>query len=144
MSVSEHELNEYLETAIWSSTDESDESGGEPLDRNFSTDDFTDEAREEARAELEAFENDMDRAVDALGDDYEGSTEGWPHDFWLNRNGHGAGFWDRPERYGEELAEALDVLSKRYGEKHVIIVEITPRDVDVAGEGEPEYALEFM
>ncbi|AUQ95962.1 hypothetical protein PhaeoP66_03220 [Phaeobacter inhibens] len=24
------------------------------------------------------------------------------HDFWLTRNGHGAGFWDRPETYKSE------------------------------------------
>lgn len=29
------------------------------------------------------------------------------HDFWLTRNGHGVGFWDRPEIYGEEGAETL-------------------------------------
>lgn len=136
MSVSERELDEYLETAIWSSTDESDESGGEPLDRNFSIDDFTDEAREEARAELDAFEVEMDRVLDALGDDYEGSTDHWPVDFWLNRNGHGAGFWDKEDRYGKALAQALDAISKRYGEKHVIIVSDPDRDGDDA--------LEFM
>src|SRR3990172_722524 len=25
------------------------------------------------------------------------------HDLWLTRNGHGTGFWDRPEIYGEDL-----------------------------------------
>lgn len=29
------------------------------------------------------------------------------HDFWLTRNGHGAGFWDRPEIYGDEAAAEL-------------------------------------
>jgi hypothetical protein len=24
------------------------------------------------------------------------------HDLWLTRNGHGAGFWDRPEIYGDK------------------------------------------
>ena len=35
------------------------------------------------------------------------------HDFWLTRNGHGAGFWDGdwPEPYGEMLTKA----SKNYG-----------------------------
>jgi hypothetical protein len=26
------------------------------------------------------------------------------HDFWLTRNGHGAGFWDRPKLYGDYKA----------------------------------------
>lgn len=25
------------------------------------------------------------------------------HDLWLTRNGHGAGFWDRPEVYGKDM-----------------------------------------
>lgn len=37
-------------------------------------------------------------------------------DFWLTRNGHGAGFWDRPEVYGEEAAEKLTELCKGFGE----------------------------
>lgn len=32
------------------------------------------------------------------------------HDLWLTRNGHGAGFWDRPELYGEDLANYLTSL----------------------------------
>lgn len=32
------------------------------------------------------------------------------HDFWLTRNGHGTGFWDRPEVYGDELSEYLTSL----------------------------------
>jgi len=32
------------------------------------------------------------------------------HDFWLTRNGHGAGFWDGdwPEKEGENLSKACD------------------------------------
>lgn len=29
------------------------------------------------------------------------------HDLWLTRNGHGVGFWDRPEIYGQALSEEL-------------------------------------
>lgn len=38
------------------------------------------------------------------------------HDFWLTRNGHGAGFWDRPKIYGEELADQLTRASIACGE----------------------------
>lgn len=31
-------------------------------------------------------------------------------DFWLTRNGHGTGFWDRPEVYGEDNAKKLTSL----------------------------------
>lgn len=32
------------------------------------------------------------------------------HDLWLTRNGHGAGFWGRPEIYGEDLADYFTSL----------------------------------
>lgn len=39
-------------------------------------------------------------------------------DFWLTRNGHGAGFWDRGAgEVGEQLTEA----SKAYGESHLYV-----------------------
>ena len=37
------------------------------------------------------------------------------HDFYLTRNGHGAGFWDRPELYGATVATTLTRESKVYG-----------------------------
>jgi hypothetical protein len=38
------------------------------------------------------------------------------HDFWLTRQGHGTGFWDRPEVYGRALADALTLTCKAIGE----------------------------
>ena len=38
------------------------------------------------------------------------------HDFWLTRNGHGAGFWDRPELYGNPETRALTAAAEEYGE----------------------------
>jgi hypothetical protein len=37
------------------------------------------------------------------------------HDFWLTRNGHGAGFWDK-DISTEENRTALTELSKAFGE----------------------------
>ena len=44
------------------------------------------------------------------------------HDFWLTRNGHGAGFWCRdelenidPEDMGESLGDRLTTAAKTYG-----------------------------
>lgn len=39
------------------------------------------------------------------------------HDFWFTRNGHGVGFWDRPEIYGEQLAEQLTEIAESFGEQ---------------------------
>lgn len=37
------------------------------------------------------------------------------HDLWLTRNGHGTGFWGRPEIYGEANAVLFTRLSKIIG-----------------------------
>lgn len=37
-------------------------------------------------------------------------------DFWLSRNGHGSGYFDRPEYYGETGAESLQALAESYRE----------------------------
>jgi hypothetical protein len=31
------------------------------------------------------------------------------HDFWLTRNGHGTGFWDRPEIWGSNADKLTDL-----------------------------------
>lgn len=41
------------------------------------------------------------------------------HDFWLTRNGHGAGFWDRPEIYGDENADKLSDSARSFGHRDV-------------------------
>lgn len=52
----------------------------------------------------EAHEALLERAYDADG---YGGPEQAGHDYWLTRNGHGAGFWDRGlGRIGEALSEA--------------------------------------
>ena len=41
------------------------------------------------------------------------------HDFWLTRNGHGAGFWDGD--WKEPAATALDKSSKAFGEVNLYL-----------------------
>jgi hypothetical protein len=36
------------------------------------------------------------------------------HDFWFTRNGHGVGYWDRPEVYGE-YTDLFTRLAKQSG-----------------------------
>ena len=38
------------------------------------------------------------------------------HDFWLTRNGHGTGFWDRKDFYKDNLARRLTDWSERFGQ----------------------------
>jgi hypothetical protein len=105
-------LRGYVECAVWSSTDPDT---CEPLDDVFSPDDISDESLESMSVELEAFiaANFMDcaayckqRGADHLG-----------HDFWLTRNHHGAGFWDRG--LGDP-GERLTAAAHQFGESYLM------------------------
>ena len=87
----------YLDTALWSSTDDD----GSPLDESYGIDDFTDEFIAEAKQDCAAF-------IAANEKDIAGKYARAGHDFWLTRNHHGAGFWDGdwPKDIGERLTEA--------------------------------------
>jgi len=108
----------FLETALWSSTDNSDDSGGEPLDKNYSIDDIAPESvaglsadcrrfQHENAADLKAAYEHGIRNSDA-GDEFSAG-----HDFWLTRCGHGAGFWDGD--YPEPQATRLTKASEKFG-----------------------------
>lgn len=38
------------------------------------------------------------------------------HDFWFTRQGHGVGFYDRPEVYGDMLANRFTEKAQAFGE----------------------------
>lgn len=100
----------YLECALWSSTDNADDSSREPLDSNYSPDDIPEDVRERLRAECIDFVAANCETLDKAGADF--AQHG--HDFWLTRNRHG-GFWDRG--YGEvghELTEAARAYLEVY------------------------------
>lgn len=102
-------LQAYLEAALWSSTDENEL----PLDDRFGIEDFSEEALKQATEDaidfLKANEKDLEAAGSSWG--YHG------HDFWLSRNGHGAGFFDRD--YGA-AGDRLQEAAKVYGSLHII------------------------
>lgn len=84
----------YLTCAFWSSNDESTPQGGEPFDSNYDISDIAPEAIAKTVADCAKFEaeNAADIALAELDSDRAG------HCFWLNRNGHGSGFWDEYSR----------------------------------------------
>lgn len=93
----------YIECALWSSTDASDEYGGETLDANYGIDDIAPACLKEMIEDCRAFQEACADDLDAAGQDDAQSG----HDFWLTRNGHGAGFWDRGlGEVGERLSRA--------------------------------------
>lgn len=94
----------YLETALWSSTNED----GTPLDDLASVDDLSPESVRAMTEDCVSFVWANRAALRESGQD--AGQAG--HDFWLTRNGHGAGFWDRGLG---EVGERLTKASKPYG-----------------------------
>ena len=101
----------YVAAALWSSTDNADERGGRPLDDNYT-------ARDIARSSLKSIARDCARFIKTNRRDLasycghlvrhadrSSCMEFAGHDFWLTRNGHGSGFWDR-DGVGESGAPA--------------------------------------
>ena len=106
--------NAYISALLWAEHDES----GEPLDANYSEEDLAPEALEQIEADCAAFFNANATLLNdtnclRYGPDF-GPVVRAGHDFWLTRNGHGAGFWDGD--WAEPVGEALTVAAKSFGE----------------------------
>jgi hypothetical protein len=98
----------YLRAALWSSTDDDEE----PLDKEYDISDIAPEAVRKARKDVERFFNQAGHLLAGMAPDFVG------HNFWLTRNHHGTGFWDRdlgPK--GDELTD----LSHRFGEQWMYV-----------------------
>lgn len=94
-----------LETALWSSTDLA--SNSEPLDANHGVEDISADTTRALTEDVEAFIAGNYDTLQRVTQDgsYDWGNVG--HDFWLTRNGHGAGFWDRAlGDDGDTLTEA--------------------------------------
>lgn len=131
-------LTAYVEAALWSSSFESAdgltyESIRDEWPVAQEADDYlellTDHARQDMEQDCRDFITanlDDLRAAEGVG--YYGGTRGaqWTvpelagHDFWLTRNGHGAGFWDRGLG---EVGERLSKAAKVYGGSNVLVTD---------------------
>ena len=126
-------LNAYIEAAFWSSIHETENSDSEPCpDPNCDQEgenldetehELSDEGREKMRADCEKFwaENheDLAFAFQAISGPTWSWQEGGGHDFWLTRNHHGVGFWDRKWKQPQAVQYALDRLTEacdKFGE----------------------------
>lgn len=96
----EQVLSAYVICALWSSTDDD----GDPLDDWATTEAVSPSALATMRDDCDAFlEYCEDTGLDLSGL----SPAQIGHDFWLTRNRHGTGFWDRGlGQLGDELTEA--------------------------------------
>ncbi len=93
----------FFECALWSSVDDNEDH----LDANYSIEDIDESTILKLREQCDQF---IEKAG-AMLDDIDDSQAG--HDFWLTRNHHGAGFWDRGLG---EVGEKLTALSHSFGE----------------------------
>ena len=94
----------YLECALWSSIDVVD---GMDVELDSVGNDLAPDTRAEMEADCVKFEAENSTDLWEYGTRSRGG-----HDFWLTRNGHGAGFWEDDTPVGNRLTEAC----KAYGE----------------------------
>ena len=100
-------VRSYIESALWSSTDDA----GNPLDGEQYAD------AELAPPTIGRFIADCEKFMTACEQlpGFDAIRDGHiAHDFWLTRNGHGAGFWDGD--YPEPIATQLTDLAHSFGE----------------------------
>ena len=94
----------YLICALWSSIDDN----CNPLDDNYEIEDIHPDTLKNLSEELDDFVS----LLETEGVDWnDWNDEQFGHDFWLTRNGHGAGFWDR----GLDNGDVLTKWAKTYG-----------------------------
>lgn len=103
-------LKHYLICALWSSVDDD----GEPLDSVYSIDDISAQAVKQMQADIDAFVESNEELLRESGM----SDEQIGHDFWLTRNGHGSGFWDRGLG---SIGVALTKASKPFGSSNLYV-----------------------
>jgi hypothetical protein len=101
----------YVEAILWLITDED----GEPMDElTFS--DVADETLDEIVRECEAFASDNGDDLTFYSEHY-GDDHRAGMDFFLTRNRHGAGFWDRDfSEPGRTVLARLTDAAHVYGE----------------------------
>lgn len=83
-------LRAYIECALWSSTDDD----GESLDV-YDESDLAPETLASMESDCADFQESNARLLAQAYAQGHYLPEQAGHDFWLTRNGHGAGFWDR-------------------------------------------------
>ena len=97
------ETTHYLIAALWADLRDDE---GEPLDE-YSILDIDGASIETAESDVAAFLAMADSKLPASWRDH-WDAEQIGHDFWLTRNGHGAGFWDRGRPFGDELTRIAE------------------------------------
>ena len=106
-------VNGYIECAVWSSTDDN----GEPLDCGKY--DVSAQFKRIARADCLRFIKANLVDLEAFAEQYSVDPSCGGHDFWLTRNRHGVGFWDRGLE--PELSKRLTDAAHAEGELYLYV-----------------------
>lgn len=107
----------YLEAALWSSVDEN----GEPLDANYGISEIHDESIQKMKEDCEKFQKQNEQwlneenCLTKINFEEQGG-----HDFWLTRNGHGCGFWEKSD-WKEYPGMILTKSAKAFGECNLYV-----------------------
>jgi len=96
----------YVDAMFW--TEEENEIGSDTTIADLAPETITSLVND-----IKKFFNVTHELLNKTPDDY--SYEQAGHDFWLTRNGHGAGFWDRGLG---DLGDKLTEVSKQFGESY--------------------------
>jgi len=111
----------YLKCALWAETDNADDSGGTPLDQNYDLRAFDEEALAQAIEDCRRFQEENAADLALYNHPYWSATKLGGHDFWLTRNGHGAGFWDRTDCLPKEARDRLSTAASKWGECSITV-----------------------
>lgn len=113
----------YIEAALWSSTIMSDDypdMEGDSFDEHFSYQDVEMSFLKKTYKDIKNFINKAQNSK--YGNILEGIDEAdIGHDFWLTRNGHGAGFWDRG--YDKLVGESLTKIAEKFGSVYLYVTD---------------------
>jgi hypothetical protein len=137
----------YVEAALWSSTDDfvecgacrqlADENNGqacpecgeldwkersEPLDANYSVSDIADETLVRMVQDCQDFQDSQGETLERWYGETGETMERAGHDFWLTRNRHGAGYWDRWNGGAEgKIGQTLTDAAHTFGEFNLYV-----------------------
>jgi hypothetical protein len=104
----------YVGVALWSSTD--DKGNFLSMNYDYGLESFSEREQTFMKQECKAF---LLKAMNMIKPH---QLEQAGHDFWLTRNGHGTGFWDRKEVWGTHSLE-LSQIAVSFGTREIMEAE---------------------
>lgn len=111
-------LQGYIGAALWSTTDCRDEDGNDTYILDDEFDDVSPACRAAMKKDCEDFIAAQQGRLEHLKNLAGVECDDWRLGFlfWLNRSGHGSGFWDElPSTSGDDVGQELSDACRPYG-----------------------------